>query len=548
MQSALLPPNEAARLAKLYSLGILDTLPQKAFDDITALASSICGTPMALITLIDQDRQWFKSRVGIDDQQTDREIAFCSHAILQPTEVMVVEDASQDQRFHDNPLVQNAPNVRFYAGAPIVTDDGFAMGTVCVADSSVRHLQPDQLQALRSLSSLVVTLLEHEKLVQAEHHRHREELVRYNEYLAAVTASGLDLMAFIDPDLIYRYVNPTYLKYWGRATTDIVDHKVIDLLGPELFAHSVEPRLRQALAGKQIDFEATVDFTALGKRHVAVTYLPARNIDGSIGGVVVRTHDITAMKQHEEQLRETVAMLEHKTLEQERFIHIISHDLREPINTINNFSSLLAEDEDLSLQAPAQRYLRFVQEGGKRMALLLDDLLNFVQLEQHAIELKPVDLDQIVEEVKSDLNSLLVRSGGTVNAAPLPSVVGDASLLRIVLQNLMSNALKFADPKTPPIVQLTSHSDNEFVYVCVADNGIGIPPDKLNSVFDMFKRLHSSKAFKGAGLGLSICRRVAELHGGSVSATSVMGEGSCFTLALPTNSTTQTERPGHETL
>ena len=201
MQIAPLPGNETERLARLTGLGVLDTLPQKAFDDITALASSICGTPIALISLVDSDRQWFKSRVGLAAPQTSREVAFCSHAILRPDEVMVVEDARLDPRFHDNPLVADAPDIRFYAGAPIVTDDGLALGTVCVIDQSARQLDAGQQQALRSLSSLVATLLEHEKLRQEEAKRSTAEARRNSEILHAMITTGLDLKSFVDSRL-----------------------------------------------------------------------------------------------------------------------------------------------------------------------------------------------------------------------------------------------------------------------------------------------------------------------------------------------------------
>jgi anti-sigma regulatory factor (Ser/Thr protein kinase) len=150
---------EAERLAALKRYKILDTEPEKAFDDLTLLASYVCATPIALITLIDADRQWFKSRVGLSATETSRSISFCTHAIKQH-DVYVVADATQDELFKDNPLVQGELGIRFYAGAPIVTPDGQALGTLCVVDRVPRTLTQAQLDALDALRRQVLAQLE----------------------------------------------------------------------------------------------------------------------------------------------------------------------------------------------------------------------------------------------------------------------------------------------------------------------------------------------------------------------------------------------------
>jgi two-component system sensor histidine kinase/response regulator len=158
--SVALPPNEADRLEALYHFDILDTAPEQAFDDITLLASQLCSTKTSTISLIDRDRQWFKSKVGTTMSETSRDDAFCAHAILQPEEVLVVEDALADQRFAENPLVTGAPKIRFYAGAPLITSDGHALGTLCVQGPVPRTLSPEQNSGLRALSRQVVAQLE----------------------------------------------------------------------------------------------------------------------------------------------------------------------------------------------------------------------------------------------------------------------------------------------------------------------------------------------------------------------------------------------------
>jgi PAS domain S-box-containing protein len=197
--NAPVPENEAARLATLAGLGILDTPPDLAFDELCALAAYICQTPVALISLVDEHRQWFKSRVGWSVEETPRDVAFCAHAILQP-DLLVVPDARADQRFANNPLVTCPPSIRFYAGAPLVTTEGHALGTLCVIDHQPRELTAEQAGALRALSHQVVAQLRlHQQLaellrINVERRQAEEELRKANDRLAlAVRGSNVGI-------------------------------------------------------------------------------------------------------------------------------------------------------------------------------------------------------------------------------------------------------------------------------------------------------------------------------------------------------------------
>jgi GAF domain-containing protein len=157
--AAPLPPTEAARLRALEAYRILDTAPEQVFDDLVTVAAHICDAPMSLITLVDASRQWFKAKVGLDLPETRREHAFCAHAILD-TQPLIVPDATADIRFADNPYVVDDPSIRFYAGAPLTTPEGHALGTLCVLDRKPRELTPAQQTALEALARQAAALLE----------------------------------------------------------------------------------------------------------------------------------------------------------------------------------------------------------------------------------------------------------------------------------------------------------------------------------------------------------------------------------------------------
>ena len=220
---------------------------------------------------------------------------------------------------------------------------------------------------------------------------------------------------------------------------------------------------------------------------------------------------------------------------------MLSHDLREPINAINNFSELLESDHAPLLSPAGRQYLDFVRQGGARMATLLDDLLRFMQLGKRPVAQDPVDLNDVISRVVHDLTALQQTSGGRVESSGLPTVSGEFGLLQDLLHQLVKNGLQYARPGVAPQVRITAARENGFDLIHVDDNGSGIAPEHQEAVFGMLNRLHLRRLHPGSGLGLSIARRIAVLHGGSIVLASEPGQGSRFTLRLPTIDSTSAE-------
>ena len=241
------------------------------------------------------------------------------------------------------------------------------------------------------------------------------------------------------------------------------------------------------------------------------------------------------------ELRDSHAQLEQKTNELkqaneglEQFVRIASHDLREPLNTVVQFADLLATDHGAALPPSGQRYLKLVHQAGLRMRTLLDDVLRFARLKVGETEAAlPVSLDHTMEELRDALAARLQSTRAELTIGPLPVVLGHASLLSLLFQNLLGNAMKFVPAGRTPHITVSAEMADGFVCVTVADNGIGIEAQEIGKLFQPFQRLHLRREYEGNGLGLSLCQQIAQIHGGHISVSSVPGEGTRFIVKLP---------------
>lgn len=231
MKFAPLPPDENERVAELNRYQTLDTLPEQEFDDLTLLASHICDTPIALISLVDSNRLWFKSKVGLDVAEAPRDIAFCSHAILEK-DVFIVQDALKDERFHDNPLVIGRPQVRFYAGAPLQTATGHQIGTLCVIDQVPRHLTPEQTFALQALARQVVSQLELRLLLRQEIDAKKQIVATEQKFRAVFEHAPIGLVQ-LSPAFEFLEANPAFIEWLGYTLEELKGLKVLDVTHPD---------------------------------------------------------------------------------------------------------------------------------------------------------------------------------------------------------------------------------------------------------------------------------------------------------------------------
>lgn len=216
----------------------------------------------------------------------------------------------------------------------------------------------------------------------------------------------------------------------------------------------------------------------------------------------------------------------------QQFAFAASHDLQEPLRSVTSFVTLLERTAAERLTFQEKECLRYIAEGSSRMRALIDDLLRYSQVGQRPVAPQPVDLNAVFHSVLEDLHERISESEASITSGSLPSVNGDEAQLGQVLQNLIGNAIKYARPGIPPVIHLSATKENEHWLLQVRDNGIGIERDHLDQVFLPFKRLHRKK-ISGTGMGLAICRRVIEAHGGRIWVDSVAGEGSTFSFTLP---------------
>jgi signal transduction histidine kinase len=510
------------RTIRSYSLDLSDQ--DDAFDRVTGLAIDLFDVPIALVTVLGSERQFFRGSCGVDVDGTPREAAFCNFTVGQD-EVFVIEDARADPRFCANPLVTGPPFIRFYAGAPITLKNGVAIGSLCLIDREPRAIDEADKRRLQRLARSVADLME--LRVGSLLATQREEALRRQGELLRTLVETVDLgVALFDEDLRLVLSNDKFFAYHG------LDRGLGKVGTP------AEDLLRQSIRNGIFGADATVamlpDMIAAIKSEPSHRLL-LKTVDGRFlesvllriehqGGWVIMGRDCTA---------ERVAIRA-----KDEFVATVSHELRTPLTAIRGALALLGRSLATPLEERGEQMLGMASKNAERLSLLIDDILDFERFDNGTVEfvMLPIDLREIVRDGLEQNQPLAAASGVGLRYQPSPApllVRGDPGRLLQVLTNFLSNAIKFSpDGGT---VEIRTEQQSNKVSLSVLDQGPGVPPEFLNRLFTRFAQsgMQSRRGHGGTGLGLAISRAIIERHGGTIDYQPNADGGSCFAFTLP---------------
>ncbi len=517
MKAPRIPENEAERLRALESYRVMDTPPESSFDDLTTLVARILDVPIALVSLVDADRQWFKSRYGLDAPQTPRDVSFCGHVVAEQ-ELLVVPDAFEDDRFHDNPLVTGDPRVRFYAGVPLTTPDGHVLGTLCAIDHEARQISAYQLDTLSILGRQVADQLEL---------RRQLLLTRdYEQQLRALFETAVDTIVTIDESGIIEGVNAVVKRTFGYGPAEL-EGRHISMLMPPRHRKRLEEYLRnypndpaaklvaaaqEAIAvrkdGNEFPVEMSVSEMRLGDRRMFT-------------GIV---RDITERKRVEQLKSE--------------FVSTVSHELRTPLTSIRGALGLVAGGRVGQISAEAKEMINIALNNSGRLVRLINDILDVEKIQSGRLdfEIQRLDLSRVIKDAKAANDGFALEHDSRIvlHGEPEPVLVyADSDRLAQIFANLISNAVKFSPAGEDVDIHTRVAADR--VRVEVRDRGPGVPESFENRLFERFAQADASdrRQISGTGLGLSISKAIVERMNGTIGYERASGGGSLFYIELP---------------
>lgn len=338
-------------------------------------------------------------------------------------------------------------------------------------------------------------------------------------HIVSANLASLELWCGLDGDAAHAGV----YRAWDAASGELLEEGAWPLQKAIATGEAIEAQLLDIVC-----FDET-------PKTILCSVLPIIDASGRLLGAIEVMQDMTRWLRLEQQLMVRTRELEGRNRELEQFAYVASHDLQEPLRKVSSFVQLFAKRYANQVDATGQSYLDFAVDGARRMQLLIDDLLHYSRVSRGGGDMQPVDLERVFNLLRQDFSIRLEEEGAELICGHLPVVMGEPQQMRALLQNLIGNALKYREAGRPPRIELSSETDAQgLATIHVRDNGIGIEPRYFDRIFVIFQRLHSRAEYPGTGIGLAICKRIVENHGGQLWLDSTPGEGSTFHFTLPT--------------
>ncbi|MHB0970011.1 MAG: hybrid sensor histidine kinase/response regulator [Thermoanaerobaculia bacterium] len=544
IDSASTASDENARLTALESLQILDTASEERFDALAEVAAMICGTPAALIGFIDGSRHWIKARHGWNISALPREVSFCAHTVALRTP-LIVPDTLEDRRFAKNPLVTSDPKIRFYAGVPLMTAEGHAVGSICVLDRQPHELAPHQQRALATIARQVEALV-HAKTDNEELQRWmreaddlRDALHESDERFRDLFEHADDLIMSIRSDGRILHVNNAWVNALGYSDHEARALTVFEIVHPEDVNRFREDFLRVISDGNAARIE-TDFFSKVGRRFTVEGGLNPKVIDGRTVLARVIFRDITDRKRIEVELGQARDQALESSRLKTQFLTNVSHEIRTPMNGIVGMLELLLGTD---LTSEQREYAQTALSSADSLLAIINNILHMSKLEagKLSVTVSDFDLYRTVQRIIEVMKVMAIDKKVSLDFSfdnGVPTVLrGDVSRVRQVLTNLLHNAVKFT---TDGKVGLRISRDNEtethiLIRFAITDTGIGIPEEARSRLFQTFSQVDGSMTRRhgGVGLGLATSKQLVELMGGVIGVDSRVNRGSTFWFTIP---------------
>jgi len=491
-------------------------------DNIVHLASAFCDMPIAMISVVNTEKEIIIARIGIGISEIPLHHSFCWKTIQSAGQSLVVHDCAKDNRFAGNPIVVDNPLVAFYAGVPLTDSNLFVLGTLAVMDYHPREFSTKERGALMKLASNAVAFLE---LMKAKNVL--EEKNRRFKIVTQASNSGM-----------WDWNLATNTLHWDKNMfslhglpmgAPILNYNTWkEKLHPE-DADSVEEEIKLALSGtKEFDIEYRIIWPDFSTHYIKAVATVARNEKGDPITMMGTNRDITLMK-------DVQADLEKSRREIESFAHSVSHDLRAPLRGIEGWSKALMEDYSHVLDETGLQYLGRVRSQCLLMENCVDDLLKLARITKAVMIVKTVDLSEVAQVVAEEFKAQQPDRKIEFRIEPGLKIFGDYAMLKTLFTNLFSNSVRFTGLQDLALIEFgftKAHEKKRAFFV--RDNGVGFNTQNSKKLFSPFQSMHRQSEYPstGTGMGLSTAKRIVELHHGDIWAEAEVNKGACFYFTL----------------